>query len=367
MGFRTLCSVAYPNEAGEPFAVAVLLATELLIVDLTSPGYPCFENPYPMDIHESPVSYLAYLADCPSDLIALFYSAGAKQKRTGFVDKPWPITGGNWGVSASGKEQIILTGHSDGSLKFWNAASEQLQLLYKLKTGRHFERSDDAAVRAMEPLAVTQLALCPESRLLAVAGRAAQVTLFKFLKHEASAEVPVLEVPICTTAPDDLEPRDDLERLRRQHSSSSVPSDVSSLATSEGDGRVYLPLKARGGPLKRPGGYQPDLVCLTPWLTPGVPEEVRSLAINSAYSLMAYGTANGVALIDIAQHTVVLALASPDLYPAGQDPFTRLPALPVPTTPSSSKVLPPVQSSLSQSSGAKVGVGWSRVITGDER
>ena len=49
--------------------------------------YPCFENPYPMDIHESPVTGCLYLADCPHDLIPAFYSVGSKQKKTGFSDR----------------------------------------------------------------------------------------------------------------------------------------------------------------------------------------------------------------------------------------------------------------------------------------
>ena len=49
--------------------------------------YPCFENPYPMDIHESPVTACKYYADCPPDLIPAFYSVGSKQKKTGFSEK----------------------------------------------------------------------------------------------------------------------------------------------------------------------------------------------------------------------------------------------------------------------------------------
>ena len=41
------------------------------------PRYPCFENPYPMDLHESPVTCVQYYADCPSDLIPHLYSAGS--------------------------------------------------------------------------------------------------------------------------------------------------------------------------------------------------------------------------------------------------------------------------------------------------
>ncbi len=55
----------------------------------------------------------------------------------------WPITGGEWGTSASGDAEVIITGHQDGSVKFWDASSENLQILYKLKAGRHFEKPTD--------------------------------------------------------------------------------------------------------------------------------------------------------------------------------------------------------------------------------
>lgn len=54
--------------------------------------YPCFENPYPMDIHESPVTACQYFADCHTDLIPALYSVGSsKHKRTGFSEKVWKI------------------------------------------------------------------------------------------------------------------------------------------------------------------------------------------------------------------------------------------------------------------------------------
>lgn len=58
----------------EPYAIAVLLQNDLVLIDLLTPGYPCFESPYPMDLHESPVTCCTYLSDCPSDLVPAFYS-----------------------------------------------------------------------------------------------------------------------------------------------------------------------------------------------------------------------------------------------------------------------------------------------------
>lgn len=50
-------------------------------------SFPVFENPYPMDVHESPVTCTAYFADCPPDIIPILYSIGAKHKKTGYSQK----------------------------------------------------------------------------------------------------------------------------------------------------------------------------------------------------------------------------------------------------------------------------------------
>lgn len=89
--------------------------------------------------------------------------------------------------------EIVLTGHEDGSVKFWQASGEQLQILYKLKTGRHFERISTATDVGdlVNTHAVTHIKLCDESRLLAVAGSVGQVTLFRFVKTECANEIAV--------------------------------------------------------------------------------------------------------------------------------------------------------------------------------
>jgi len=77
-------------EVQDPYAIVILLQQDLVVIDLLTPGYPCFENPYPMDIHESPVTCCIYLADCPGDLIPAFYSVGSKtQKKSGFSERDW--------------------------------------------------------------------------------------------------------------------------------------------------------------------------------------------------------------------------------------------------------------------------------------
>lgn len=99
-------------ELQEPYAIIALLQNDLVVMDLQTAGFPCLENPYPMDIHESPVTCCSYLADCPADLIPAFYSVGrsSSSKRTCFSEKEWPISGGNWSTYSCSYNEIILTG-----------------------------------------------------------------------------------------------------------------------------------------------------------------------------------------------------------------------------------------------------------------
>jgi syntaxin-binding protein 5 len=82
-----------------------------------------------------------------------------------------------------------ILSHADGSVKFWDASGSALQILYKLKTGKIFERPKSAS--GDDPFAVTMMSWCPEGRFLAVAGASSQVLLFTFHKHEVTSHVPV--------------------------------------------------------------------------------------------------------------------------------------------------------------------------------
>ena len=65
-----------------------------------------------------------------------------------------------------------------------------LQILYKLKTAKMFEKPKRASEGDDDPYAIQIIFLCPESRMLLVAG-ATHVMLFRFCKQEANVEVAV--------------------------------------------------------------------------------------------------------------------------------------------------------------------------------
>ncbi|XP_031435798.1 syntaxin-binding protein 5 isoform X2 [Clupea harengus] len=343
--FLTLCETPYPNDVQEPYAVVILLEKDLVLIDLAQIGYPIFENPYPLSLHESPVTCCEYFADCPAELIPALYSVGSRQKRQGYSKKEWPISGGNWGQGTQSYPEIIITGHADGSIKFWDASAIMLQVLYKLKSAKVFEKvrnkedKPSTDIVDEDPFAIQILSWCPESRMLCVAGVSAHVIIYRFSKHEVTTEVvQLLEVRM----PYELNDVDSPEAAGEQTPSVSTPGASSSPQTAlppadthpstssnSSDGpRDNVPcLKVRCSPLKQSPGYQVDLVVQLLWVSGEPPQQITSLALNSAYGLVVFGNSNGLAVVDYFQKTLLMNVGVQELY-GSADPFQRQPRSP---------------------------------------
>ncbi|XP_030303866.1 syntaxin-binding protein 5 isoform X2 [Calypte anna] len=339
--FLTLCETPYPNDFQEPYAVVVLLEKDLVLIDLAQNGYPIFENPYPLTIHESPVTCCEYFADCPVDLIPALYSVGARQKRQGYSKKEWPISGGNWGLITQSYPEIIITGHADGSIKFWDASAITLQVLYKLKTAKVFEKSRNKDDRPNtdivdeDPYAIQIISWCPESRMLCIAGVSAHVIIYRFSKQEVTTEViPMLEVRLLyeinyVESPDGEQVPPLPTPGTGSNPQSIVPQSHPSTSSSSSDGlRDNVPcLKVKNSPLKQSPGYQIELVIQLVWVSGEPPQQITSLAVNSAYGLVVFGNCNGIAMVDYLQKTVLLNLGTIELY-GSNDPYRREPRSP---------------------------------------
>lgn len=70
-----------------------------------------------------------------------------------------------------------------------------LQVLYKLKTAKVFERArgkeekPSTDIVEEDPFAIQTLSWCPESRMLCVAGVSAHIIVYRFSKQEITTEV----------------------------------------------------------------------------------------------------------------------------------------------------------------------------------
>ncbi|CAG5117349.1 unnamed protein product, partial [Candidula unifasciata] len=323
--FISLCDTPWVNDIQDPYAIVVLLENDLVVIDLSSSGYPCFENPYPMDLHESPVTACQYYANCPMDIIPALYSTGKNQKKAGFSEKPWPIKGGSWGARGTSYPEIIITGHADGSLKFWDASSVTLQFLYKLKTAKVFEKPKRLSQdKEDDPFAIQMIFLCLESRMLCVAGPT-HCALFRFSKQEISVETVSLELAIVYEVHDDLESPDcDYSKPSAKmlgQNSSSLGSH-SSTASDNTKPETVTSVKVRSGSHRWGPGFLPELVCILCCPEGESPGNITVMSLNSSYGLLAFGNESGLAIVDYLQKACLLSLGTPDLY-GSMDPYQR--------------------------------------------
>ncbi|KAM9803510.1 syntaxin-binding protein 5-like isoform 13-T13 [Syngnathus typhle] len=332
--FMTLCDTPYNNEVQDPYAVVVLLEKDLIVVDLTQSNFPVFENPYPMDIHESPVTCTAYFADCPPDIIPVLYSIGAKHKKTNYSQKEWPVSGGMWTLGSHTYPEIIITGHADGSIKFWDASAITLQMLYKLKTSKVFEKPKQNEGRGAElvdddPFAVQMVSWCPQSRIFCVVGISAHIILYRFSKYDANTQIVSLEVRLQCDPEEVISPSENENNPCFSEPQSGSHSPQLHHPVSPGGGtpeslKDCTPcLKVKDRAVRVPPGYQAELVIQLPWIDGEPPQQVSSLDINSAYGLLAFGNCNGLAVVDYLQKTILLCMSTLDLYGAA-DPYQRL-------------------------------------------
>ncbi|KAK3568912.1 hypothetical protein QTP86_019560, partial [Hemibagrus guttatus] len=328
--FLVLCETPYLNEVQEPYAVVVLLEKDFIVVDLTQSNFPIFENPYPMDIHESPVTCTAYFADCPPDIIPVLYSIGAKHKKTGYSHKEWPVSGGTWTLGSQTYPEIIITGHADGSIKFWDATAITLQMLYKLKTSKVFEKAKgseggrSAELVEEDPYAIQMVSWCPQSRIFCVVGISAHVILYRFSKNDANTTITALEVRLQCDMEDVISPSDTENTVCVTDVGTHSPQPPSPRSNTPDSVRDSIPcLKVKDRMIWMPPGYQAELVIQLLWVDGEPPQQITSLDLNSAYGLLALGNCNGLAVVDYLQKTVIVCMSTLELY-GSADPFQRL-------------------------------------------
>uniref|UniRef100_A0A8C6RVS6 LLGL2 scribble cell polarity complex component n=1 Tax=Nannospalax galili TaxID=1026970 RepID=A0A8C6RVS6_NANGA len=311
----TVLTEADPAAAfDDPFALVVLAEEELVVIDLQAAGWPPVQLPYLASLHCSAITCSHHISNIPLKLWERVITAGGRQNLH-FSTMEWPINGGTSLAPPPPQRDLLLTGHEDGTVRFWDASGVCLRLLYKLSTVKVFITDTDPnenlsaqgedewpplrKVGSFDPysddprLGIQKIFLCKYSGYLAVAGTAGQVLVLE-LNDEAA-----------------------------EHAVEHVEADL--LQDQEGyRWKGHERLAARPGPVCFEPGFQPFvLVQCQP------PAVVTSLALHSEWRLVAFGTSHGFGLFDHQQRRQVFVKCT--LHPSDQlameGPLSRVKSL----------------------------------------
>jgi len=344
LDFVTITDSPYRSEQTDPQSILVLLTNDLVAIDCKSTGLPSFENPYAMDLQESAVTCCAYVSDCPGEMIVSLYNMGTRVKKSQerWSTREWPVSGGaDWTKQATRHHELLVTGHCDGSVRFWDVTSTNMQHLYRLRTQKLFEKNKEKCSAGVtieiddDPYAITNIAFSSDTKVLVVTGHTDQVVLYTFSKKDVLSEIACLEIPIIyevSLDKNENSPNFDFHArppLSVASQSSSYNEPAEGFTFEKRTIEYYTPLKVRAGQIKKPSGYQADLVCLTPWVNGEAPSQITCLTVNSNFGLLSYGNGSGLVIVDYIQHKCLLNMGTADLY-GSNDPFQRMPKSPKP-------------------------------------
>uniref|UniRef100_A0A671VIM0 LLGL scribble cell polarity complex component 2 n=1 Tax=Sparus aurata TaxID=8175 RepID=A0A671VIM0_SPAAU len=295
----------------DPSALVVLVEEELVVIDLQTEGWPVIQTPYLVPLHSSAITCSHHVSAIPLKLWERVTAAGDLQK-THYSKKPWPITGGQNLAPDPPQRDLLLTGHEDGTVRFWDASGVCLYPMYKLSTAGVFHTDADPndnmnqgtegewppfrKVGCFDPysddprLGVQKIHLCKYSGYLTVAGTAGQILVLE-LNDEAAEQTVEAKV-------------------------------VDLLQGQEGfRWKGHTRLDVREEPVLFPPGFQPfALVQCQP------PAVVTALTLHSEWKLVAFGTSHGFGLYDYQQKNNVLikCTLNPSDQLAMEGPLSRV-------------------------------------------
>uniref|UniRef100_A0A3P8WQI3 LLGL scribble cell polarity complex component 1 n=1 Tax=Cynoglossus semilaevis TaxID=244447 RepID=A0A3P8WQI3_CYNSE len=319
--FFTVHSTEQEKVFDDPTALVVLLEEELVVIDLQTPGWPSLPSPYLAPLHSSAITCSCHISHVPPKLWERLINAGKVQQgcqRGNKVSSIWPICGGKNLAPPPKHQELLLTGHEDGTVRFWDASGVALTPLYKLSTANVFhtdcDPSDDPhdpdlqqedewppfrKVGCFDPysddprLGIQKISLCKYSNKLVVAGTSGQVIVLGLNDEQSDHLVDVSVVDL-------LQDREGF--------------------TWKGHDRLEPRLK----PAPFPPGFQPLVLvqCLPP-------ASVTAVALHAEWNLISFGTSHGFGLFDYHRRNAVLARCT--LHPndslAMEGPLSRVKSL----------------------------------------
>eukprot|EP01137_Pigoraptor_chileana_P003667 Opistho-2@44191 len=169
----------WAGDVQNPTSVICVMEDRILAIDLVSKGLPLFSLPYGLELHRAGVTALETYMDCPTEFIADLAALGKKQSESHFHSpRPWPVFGGVPPKSVpSPQDSLLVTGHEDGTLRFWDCSCASLDLLYSFSVGTLLAASSQS-IQGL--IAVRCIRLCVYSRRLTIALGNGDVLVFGF-------------------------------------------------------------------------------------------------------------------------------------------------------------------------------------------
>ncbi|XP_062868941.1 lethal(2) giant larvae protein homolog 1 [Trichomycterus rosablanca] len=312
--FFTIPCTDRDKEFDDPSALVVLLEEELVVTDLQTPGWPTIPAPYLAPLHSSAITCSYHISNVPTKLWERVVSAGRQQCPLQTCTN-WPICGGKNLAPDPKQKELLLTGHEDGTVRFWDASGVALKPIYKLNTANIFQTDcdhNDSLTQASEEewppfrkvgcfdpysddprLGIQKISLCKYSGKLVVAGTAGQVIVMNLCDEKSDHMIDVATM--------------DLLRDREGF-------------TWKGHDR--LPLHSSS--VLFPPGFQP--VVLVQCMPPAA---VTAVTLHAEWNLIAFGTSHGFGLFDYHRRSPVLARCT--LHPndslAMEGPLSRVKSL----------------------------------------
>lgn len=294
------------NEDNEDQAevLIVLLDEELCAFDLTDATLPSVRLPYLHSVHVSAVTCNHLQSQVSADIYERIVDAGQVQQSE-YSDIDWPIIGGSVPDAKEDSDEtitpkeyeILLTGHEDGSVKFWDCTGVILTPLLHFKTAPLFGNNDLNAngelhesqdqLDESEPpfrkagffdpysddprLAVKKIAMCAKTGQIIIAGTAGHIVV-------ACLEHKIGEGPLKVTTMNLVSDRDGF--VWKGHDQLTVKSQL---------------LDEEVPPIA-------DGIQVVGVLQVLPPAAINCLALQSAWNLIAAGTAHGLVIFDYVNH-----------------------------------------------------------------
>ncbi|XP_071953547.1 lethal(2) giant larvae protein homolog 1-like isoform X2 [Antedon mediterranea] len=306
--FFTMSDVDSEYEFDEPHTLVVLVEEELVFIDLQSEGWPSFTLPYLSSLHASAITCSHHVSNVPSELWDKITAAGEQQIASICSQREWPLNGGKNLAESPMEHDLLMTGHEDGSIRFWDASTVALKFLYKLSTAPLFvtdaDHVDPSAgadseeewppfrkIGVFDPysddprLGIQKMNLCSLSGTLVIAGTAGQVIHMKIATEEKTATIETCKVQIVGEQD---------KFVWKGHEALPIQEDAVTTAA----------------------GFQPVFIAQC---TP--PAAITALAVQTTWGVTAVGTSHGFALIDSIHKKVVTnqcTLNPLDLSAAGE-------------------------------------------------